>query len=206
MKNRQNLLFVLAFNLFLLVDFLVEPKNSGQIMLLFWFQSILIGVSNVIQMFALKQIKPFSVNGELRTDKGVRIQMGIFFLFHYGIFHLVYLVFIAVFNARILFLGNNWTTLMIGFGLLFLGFISSLPRQIMFNSKRQMDIGLMFFSPYLRIIPMHAAIMAGAYFAGGNNAFLLFLILKTCVDLVTEWIYGIKWEKWHPPVDQTEPD
>lgn len=202
MKNNQNLLFVLAFNLFLLVDFLVEPGNSGQIMLLFWFQSILIGLSNVIQMFALKQIKPFSVNGELRTDRGVRIQMGIFFLFHYGIFHFVYLVFIAVFNARILLAGRNWTTILLGFGLLFLGFVSALPGQIKFNRGRQMDIGLMFFSPYLRVIPMHAAILAGAYLAGGNNAFLLFLILKTGVDLVTEWMYGRKWEQWHPPVGQ----
>ena len=49
--------------------------------------------------------------------------------------------------------------------------------------KEPPNIGTMMFSPYLRVVPMHAFIMLGAYVAGGGNGLMLFMVLKTLADV-----------------------
>ena len=48
--------------------------------------------------------------------------------------------------------------------------------------KRIPNIGSMMFSPYIRIMPMHAFIVFGAFFAGPHVALVFFMILKTLAD------------------------
>ena len=49
-------------------------------------------------------------------------------------------------------------------------------------AKRLPNIGGMMFFPYVRILPMHAFIMAGALTAGRQFALVFFLILKALAD------------------------
>jgi len=202
MRQRYNTGFLLtiAFNLFLLIDYWLNPAVAGSIMLLFWMQSVFIGLSNFIQMLTLKQIKPFSVNNELRTDSGVKYFMSFFFMVHYGVFHGAYLIFIIVMNVKSLAAAGSWLTIMTGFVLLLSNFLISLPGQIQFNRTRNMNIGIMFMSPYLRIVPMHIAIIASVFFIGSSIGFYAFKLLKVIADLITAWMYDKKWQTWHPAV------
>lgn len=81
---------------------------------------------------------------------------------------------------------------------LFAGMLMSLPGQIAFNRKRSMNMGTMFFSPYLRIIPMHLLILGGAWLNKDFDVFYLFMFLKFGADLITDWMYRRKWPQWHP--------
>ena len=69
----------------------------SQIMWIYWGQSVIIGVMNVIRMLALKDFttKGMSQNGEpVPETQAAKNGMAAFFAFHYGFFHFVYAVFL----------------------------------------------------------------------------------------------------------------
>lgn len=191
-------IITVLFNLYILIEYQQDPSIARSVVILYWWQSVVLGISHFIQLLTAKQILPMEVNGVMRTDSGVKWSMAIFFLVHYGIFHIVYLVFLMAF---VKFPDNGIhqiPAMSLAMVLLFAGVLMSLPGQIAFNRRRTMNMGTMFFSPYLRIIPMHLLILGGAWLNKDFDVFYLFMFLKFGADLFTDWMYRRKWPQWHP--------
>ena len=127
--------------------------------------------------------------------RATAISSGIFFLFHYGFFHVVYAVFLGAFSTFSYSNSESSDTkyLFISSGVFFVSYLIEF-----INSKKEKDdlpnIGFVMFAPYARIIPMHLTIILGGFIgaAGGffsTNTNLLIIILftsiKTVVDLIT---------------------
>lgn len=138
-----------------------------ELMLIYWLQSVTIGVSFFIRMLFNERREPD------------RLFNALFFLVHYGFFHLLYLVFIK--PAAL-------PGLLSVVGLCALGFVASHAYSLWHNLRRDrvagVGAGTLFWVPYARIVPMHVTIILGPQLAGGEYALAIFLGLKTFADLV----------------------
>lgn len=90
---------LLASNLIVAYLAVVESWSLVTIMLIYWFQSVIIGFFNFIRIL---QLKEFSTKGfRIMNKRPVPTQatktfVAFFFLFHYGFFHVGYLIFITI--------------------------------------------------------------------------------------------------------------
>ena len=50
------------------------------------------------------------------------------------------------------------------------------------------NLGTLMFTPYLRVVPMHLAILVGAALQGGIALLVFFTVLKTASDLALDAI------------------
>lgn len=193
----------LIFSNFLVVFFaIVDGISANEVLWIYWSQSVIIGIFNFIKMITLKD---FSTEGfkqgnrQMLPTRATAISSAIFFLFHYGFFHLIYAVFLGVFpiisNSNVSSSGSMYFLLSTG-----MFFISYLIEFI--NSRKEQtdelpNIGAIMFAPYARIIPMHLTIIfggfigaAGSFFSTNTNVAVitLFIGIKTVVDLITHAI------------------
>lgn len=165
----------LAFNAWLIVYYTKHPEGFKTLLLLYWLQSLAIGFSTLVQLLALPtQPAPGATKNSALRYKGC--QAG-FFVMHYGIFHLVYLVFIVAGQKGAI----DTRFLLLSAAILFLSEILWLAKKLPPLVKTKANLGFIFFLPYLRIVPMHL-ILVGASVAGISNV-TLFLVLKTMADL-----------------------
>ncbi len=155
-------------------------------MWIYWGQSVIIGVFNWRRILDLKQ---FSTENFRIGDKPVQAtrqtqrEVARFFLFHYGFFHLVYLVFLIVLATPVP------GTPVLGIGLCILAFLIGHGFSYWHNRQRDRErtpnIGCVMFLPYGRIIPMHFTIIFGGFVgAESGGSLLLFLGLKTLADVM----------------------
>ncbi len=186
MKNRDKSIWLLLFtNIVFIVAAIKGQYSFPQILMTYWVQSVIIGLFNFFKILSLKNFstKDFSMNGKsVKNTTRTKINVAFFFLFHYGTFHLVYLIFILVEHGRrsvdLSLLG--WAAL--GF---FLNHLFSAVYNYRTTSQKE-NIGQVMFFPYLRIIPMHLVIIFGS--AMGQGAFVFFMLLKTAVDSIMHWL------------------
>lgn len=188
---------VIFGNLVSMVLAMTQGWPLAQIMWIYWGQSVMIGVINVIRMLSLTEftIKGMTMNDAPvpETEAGKR-SVATFFALHYGIFHLAYFVFLwqeQPLNA----LKMNEALLMM---LAFSAFVGSHSFSYMHNLKadfrqKKPNLGTLMFYPYLRIIPMHLAIIFGGAVAGVGMP--LFMGLKTLADAGTHMIEHYLFQK-----------
>ena len=152
----------------------------------YWIQSVIIGWFSRKRILALKG---FDVAGVRFNDKPVtetpdtKRNIANFFALHYGIFHLVYLFFLLTRHR-----GGDWRFWLpiLGAGVAFAVQQSLSYRQtIDAITAGRPNIGTMMALPYLRIVPMHAAILSGVALTDTLNlaALALFTLLKTVADI-----------------------
>ena len=164
--------------------YLINKNNvelSG-IMLIYWMQSVMIGVFNFVRILSLKDFstKNFgSNNKELPPTTGTKFLTAGFFAVHFGMFHLVYFGFIFS-TAKQSFI--DWIGILSIALIFFFNHLFSFIRNFKQETEKQ-NIGLVMFSPYVRIIPMHLTILFG--YASPAISVNLFLFLKTSVDLLS---------------------
>lgn len=187
-----SLWLLLSSNLITIFFAIREGWDLKTIMLIYWFQSLTIGLFNFIRILQLKEFSTenFKINDRyVQPTQRTKIFTAFFFLFHYGLFHSIYLVFLltGTFGGS-LAVGTNiidikfilLTALLFFINHLF-SFIYNKPK----DTKKQ-NIGTLMFYPYARIIPMHMTI-GPMMILGGNFSevvLLFFLILKTLADAV----------------------
>jgi hypothetical protein len=179
LASDYNLWFLLAFNLYLIWYYGQHPQSFKTLACLYWVQSIIIGLFTFIGLLT-DRMEPTEmiVNGVPKIVTGQGGCMAFFFLFHYGMFHLVYAVFLlAVIEGKL-----DFQLLMYGAGIIFLGAVSSFIRDRVGKKESTSNLGLSFFVPYLRIIPMHLMILAPTFFGLGRIG--VFLWLKMFMDLI----------------------
>jgi len=136
-------------------------------------------------MITLKNVdvSDMSFNGKPATVKEAKGCLPFFFLFHYGIFHIVYFVFLLV-DFRLT--DTNFTYLKWALGGVLLQQVIHFTQSKIKYSSLPRNIGSMFFIPYLRIVPMHLTILLPKFL--GWTPALTFLILKTVFDVLGQLI------------------
>jgi len=172
---------LIFMNLLFIYEYKENPKHYTTIIWLYWCQSVLLGVFNFFDMLTLKNasVENMTINGKPATVRQAKGCLPIFFLFHYGIFHLVYFVFLLVdFKISDMDFGM-WKWAIAGI------FVNQLILFVQNKTKYagiKRNIGTMFFIPYLRIVPMHLTILLPKFL--GWTPALTFLILKTVFDII----------------------
>lgn len=166
-----------------------NPEGIGNVIWIYWLQSVIIGLVNFLDLLTLKDFNSvnFKLNNEPVTSKNSGC-VGWFFLMHYGIFHFVYMIFIAVdYHKNI----NGKLILLVLAGFIVEAIISFKQRK---EAERvaSLSIGTIFFLPYLRIIPMHLTIIIPKFL--DIQPTIIFLLLKTLADigfyLLTKRLYN----------------
>ena len=188
-----SVLGLIASNIVVIVWALIENWNLGFLMLVYWAQSVIIGLFWFYTIITYKNAyrkytaDPFELPDKLNAFS--RLGIGLFFLFHFGFFHSGYLTFLLspAFSEE-----KTFEFPLLAFVIVTgLFFINQLIWSINFAGKsehRPANIGKLMGFPYARIIPIHLTIMLGGLVSdrGFNPTFvlLIFLTLKTVVDVM----------------------
>jgi hypothetical protein len=170
---------LIAFNGYCIIYYSQNADSFFDIVWLYWGQSVLIGLFNFIDLLTIRQpaAGSFSMNDKQIEKWGNTGCSAFFFLLHYQFFHLVYFLFLFGDSE------GKWDMKFILIGLaavsaeLLVNFIRNKIRQ----RTEAVNVGKMFFLPYLRIVPMHLMILLPTFL--GIEASVVFLLLKTIADL-----------------------
>ena len=154
----------------------------------YWMQSVVIGWYARKRMLSLQRFttEGFTSNGRRvpEDESGKRSTAG-FFTLHYGFFHLGYLVFLVAEHMV-----TDWrdALLLAACGVSFaMSQTRTYEAQHAADMRGKPNLGALMFTPYLRVVPMHLAILLGAG-VDGSAALWGFTALKTGSDLVLDWI------------------
>jgi hypothetical protein len=173
---------LVAANFLTLALALALQWSAASLMLVYWAQSIMIGVSYMLRIFSLERFstKDFKINDSpVEPTPETKRKVGLFFAFHYGFFHFAYIVFLTTMAREPL--------LDLGFFICVL--VLAINHLWSYRYNRELDrqgtpnIGTMMFTPYLRILPMHFTIIFGAAISDSRASLLLFGVLKTAADV-----------------------
>jgi len=155
-----------------------------ELMMVFWAQSVAIGIANVFRILALEKFSTanFTINDRaVDPTPGTKRQVALFFLAHYGFFHAVYLVFLLSTEEGAGIFAS------LGFWLCAAAF--ALNHTWSYRYNRDIDrlgtpnIGTLMFTPYLRVVPMHLMIVFGLHMVPSSMALVMFGLLKTAADV-----------------------
>jgi len=171
-------LMLLGVNLGVIAAAYAGDWSLPTILVSYVTQSIIIGL---FQAKKMADLTVFSTEGVKLNDHPVdptpqtKHTMVVFFLLHYGFFHVAYMLVVLSWGAV------DWPAVA-GSSALF--FANHLFSYVVNRAapKQPPNIGTMMFSPYVRIVPMHAFIMLGAFVAGGSHGIVVFMVLKTLAD------------------------
>ena len=175
---------LLLSNAVTLVAALVFHWPAGWLLWPYWIQSVVIGWYARKRMLALRR---FSTTGFTSNDQPVpeneqgKRSTANFFALHYGFFHFGYFFFLCAEHK----VAAGWDVLVLAA----CGVSFVLSQQQTYAAQHAADLrgkpnlGTLMFTPYLRIIPMHLAILVGAGIDGGVGLLVLFTALKTASDL-----------------------
>jgi hypothetical protein len=178
-------LFLLAGNVYCIWYYQNHPGGFTTVVWIYWFQSITIGFFNFVDLLTIQNYDAanFNMNNQpvAGNNKGCAAW---FFLLHFGFFHIGYAIFLLIdFGIRAV----SKTVFLLGIATFFLESIINFIRQKQLERTVKLNIGTMFFLPYLRIIPMHLMILLPAFL--GWKPSLTFLALKMAADILSFILY-----------------
>lgn len=162
----------------------LQRWELGTVLLVYWCQSVTIGVFTVARILEAGDAAD-------RSRPIRRLFLAGFFMVHYGLFHLVYLVFIATFALFGTYGISDPLAILAGAGVFFVNHLVSF---LWFRGREVHNPEAIFVEPYHRIVPMHLTIILGGVAAGLVSGYgidaslamvLLFLVLKTAADVWT---------------------
>lgn len=170
-------ILVVFFNVFVfwLPDF--NWSKTLSLVWLYWFQSVMIGTLHFFKLLFYKFKAP--VNPKPNEITG-RVFISIFFVLHFGFFHFIYTFFLGT-------KGVDWN--FIQQGILYLAIGTALNTVMNYKNENSGENtqALFMMKPYVRIVPIHMAIILGAMF-GGTGVFIVLIALKTVMELFIEYL------------------
>ena len=185
LSSNPSILFLLAGNLYCIWFYERNPDSFSTVVWIYWFQSVIIGLFNFIDLLTVRNYDSgnLKLNGEPVTGKNKGCTAW-FFLFHYGTFHLVYGIFLL---TKFSFLSVSKMIFLTAVAVFLLDSILNFMRQKQMERTMTVNIGTLFFLPYLRIVPMHLMILGPAFL--GWKPSLIFLVLKMLADILSYLLY-----------------
>lgn len=173
---------LVLMNMIPLVGVLLFGWNIGFIMLLYWMETVIIGLFNIPKILTCR-LPPQGSTG--RPGIGGLLFIAVFFTIHYGGFNF----------GHYMFLKDMFDLPPIGTDVLIAiaGFALSHGVSLLVNwfGKREYernDPGVQMFKPYGRVVVMHLVIILGGFFVlafnGALAVLILLIILKTATDVV----------------------
>lgn len=184
-----SLLAILAGNLLSLAVALQQQWPLAFLLWPYWLQSLAIGWYARRRMLALQRFSTagLTINDEpVAPTDGTRRTVANFFAVHYGGFHALYFLFLLAFGAGGEFGATPSARDVLFFAALGIAFVlahrASHRRNLAADLRCERNLGALMFLPYLRIVPMHLAILFGTQIAE-TGAYLLFVGLKFLADL-----------------------
>lgn len=173
---------LLVSNLLVLILALWQDWPVAMLIWPFWMQSVVIGALHVQRMLALRNFSTEGLKANGRpvpeTEAGKR-STAWFFAFHYGFFHVGYLVFLS---SMAPVPAGEWRWVLIGGAAFAIGQVFEQRAVLARDARGRPNLGFLMFMPYLRVVPMHLAIAAG-FSQSGRVALIGFVVLKTLADL-----------------------
>jgi len=153
--------------------------SVGELMLLYWSESAIIGFFNILKM-VLSSNGPISFSGsKIPLFIPLKLFYIPFFTVHYGGFMLGHLVFIVTLFVKDFSVGLLLTVL-IGMVSLFISHgLSFFMNYVGKKEYGEAFIGTLMFAPYPRIVVMHLTIIFGAFI---NAPLILLIAGKTIAD------------------------
>lgn len=163
--------------------------DAGWLLWPYWVQSVVIGWYARQRMLALRQFSTegFTSNGKrVPEDESGKRSTANFFALHYGFFHAGYLFFLWQEHRP----HGGWDVLLLlGCGASFvLSQRQTYATQHAADLRGRPNLGTLMFTPYLRVVPMHLAVIAGSAVGGGTGMLVFFTVLKTASDLALDAI------------------
>lgn len=128
-----------------------------------------------------------------------------FFFVHYGMFHVVYAVFLFTIVMDIPG-ALDFDIIYAMIGVMVINTIMSTVSDVRRDREDEGNMAFMFFTPYLRVVPMHLFIMLAFNNSIGTqenkmtNALILFVGLKMLSDLIMHIVINKTWKDRRPPV------
>ena len=167
--------------------------NPFDVILLYWTENIVIGMFNFFRMlFAQGKSASLMVSSNLGVGMPggflMNLGLGIFFLFHYGMFTLVHGVFVGVlvFPKTTFFLNGDFS----GIGIFMLALTISHGFSFLYNyiwkkEYLERNVQQQMMAPYGRIIVIHMTIILGGFVSMflPSYTIIVFVIIKIIVDL-----------------------
>ena len=174
-------LFLIAINIYCIWYYENNQGEFYSLVFLYWGQSVLIGLFNFADLLTVREILPGTMtinDAHVTNSSRSKGCAAFFFLVHYGIFHIVYGIFILVQSK----LDVDFRFILLGLAAFSLTLIIQFIQQKQLQKTIPANIGKMFFTPYLRIIPMHLMILGPVFLNWEASA--IFLVLKTFADII----------------------
>lgn len=181
---------LLLANAATLVAALLLHWPMGWLLWPYWLQSVVIGWYARRRMLGLDRFSTegFTSNGRRvpEDDPASKRSTANFFALHYGVFHLAYLAYLGMEHA--LHARWDWLVLLACGASFVLSQRETYAVQHAADLRGRPNLGALVFTPYLRIVPMHLAILLGARLAGGVAMLVAFTALKTTSDLLLDHV------------------
>jgi len=175
---------LLIFNLYLLDYYQQHPDEIKTLIFLYWTQSVFIGILTFFEL-AFSKTSATSVlapENSMKESFGSRGCMAFFFLFHYGFFHVGYLIFMFIkIDGHI-----DKHFFLIGVAILGIGLLADFIFKKIQTYGQGINPGKVFFTPYVRIIPMHLAILLPEFLHVSN--YTIFIALKISMDILMHFV------------------
>lgn len=181
---RAGFWLMLLLNLLLLIEYMWKPEIGNVVVIIFWIQSILLGLETILKILFTPEGEVLNVNGkDTRSSFFLNLFTAGFFTVHFG-------VFIMVMGAlSLVFMKDSSGLKMMkyaypAFFLIVAGVVIELPRKLRGVRRNSPGVVTLMFAPYIRLVPL-AIIMLGSQSMDMKWVFLLFIIGKA----VAEWVY-----------------
>ena len=190
----QEFWLILLFNLALVVTYYLGETSASLVVMLYYIQSLFIGLQYFVRLLALGFMY------HKIDKKHNRFALPLFFLFHYGFFHVVYFVFLISIVVKLPGAVDYDAVKLFAlalFGNTILSSISDIKKDLVVP---KLPIMVMF-QPYFRIVPMHLFIMlafAVNSIQSLSNAFLFFIVLKSIADLAMHIVVNKTYREQRP--------
>jgi len=184
--NDSSTLALVGANALTLVLALALDWPVGTLLWPYWLQNLVIGWYARKRMLALGRFSTegFTSNDEpVPADESGKRSTASFFVMHYGLFHLVYFMFLCA-EAPVSGGLDALVVLACGFSYV-VAQRQTCADQIASDALGTPNLGKLMFLPYLRVLPIHLAIVLGTTRIG-PAALVLFVGLKTVADIALD--------------------